>query len=137
MIALLKIWNRFCLNNILGSCNPIHKNCLTIVNEKGVNKRSWDMRGVCIEKKNDKMRGKRTQVLLKEHKQSTIMQTKENITIIQPRKFDSKLFQYIILLECNKILRTWSEKWMWEGEGFVISGKRNNGREERDNYSLN
>ena len=47
------------------------------------------------------MRGKRTRLLLKEKKQSTIMQTKENITVIQPKKGDSKLFKYKILLDYN------------------------------------
>jgi hypothetical protein len=39
------------------------------------------------------------------------------------------LLQYRIFLTVIKILRTGSEKWMWEGEGDVISENKNNGGE--------
>jgi hypothetical protein len=59
------------------------------------------MRGVCIERNMIKCGGKETWLLLKENKQSTVMQTKENITMIQQRNCDFKLLQYKIVLNCN------------------------------------
>jgi hypothetical protein len=40
-------------------------------------------------------------VTAQRQQQSIVMQTKENITVIQPRNCDFKLLQYQIFLVCN------------------------------------